>query len=318
MRKLCLLVVGFFLITSSVASQSYDFNIESDSYVPLNNSTSINNGSIWASGNMFNIPIGFPFKFMEVDFTNVTFEGTGRLIFDADHLFFADMIVSLNLRDKGDTTSLSPLSYELTGSSGDRILKIEISNATYGGGSTVNFQIWLYEGTNTIELHMGEYTSSFATDVFSGIHGLSTFDPTTFIYSLSLSGNPLTPTELVFSGEGNEPFTGLLDDAPPSNTIYRFTDNSALSVDTFDYINNIQLYPTLASTEITVDFTKSDIEDIRSIELYTISGRKIKTIEYLDQQTQKIDLQNLEVGIYVIIISDFQNKQVARRFIKKP
>lgn len=317
MKTLFFIAIAVFLNTNSVQAQSYEFSLETESFSFLENSTSINNGNIWSFGDMFTIPIGFPFKFMGATFTNVTFEGTGRLIFDENHLFFADMIVSLSLMDKGNGTSLSPLSYELTGNEGDQILKIEINNATYGGDSTVNFQIWLYEGSNTMELHMGEYSSSFENDVFSGIHSLSTFNPITYIYSLSLHGNPLEPTELIFSGVGDDPSTDLLDDVPPSETVYRFIDNTTLDIDDFGHIEEVAIYPSPASTEITFDFSKSRLENISAITLYTISGRKIKSIQNIRYPIQKVDVQNLETGIYLFVIASAQNKQVVRRFIKK-
>jgi hypothetical protein len=82
--------------------------------------------------------------------------------FEADYAilpFEADLI------DRGELTGISqsPISYKMEGNAGSRILKIEWKNAGFVGeigelgtlNDYVNFQVWLFEGSNDVEMHYG-------------------------------------------------------------------------------------------------------------------------------------------------------------------
>ena len=65
--------------------------------------------------------------------------------------------------NEGDPGGISDISYSLTGTTGSRICMIQVNNAGFFGEiyandtskSFINFQLWLYEGTNDIEIHFG-------------------------------------------------------------------------------------------------------------------------------------------------------------------
>ena len=73
--------------------------------------------------------------------------------------------------DRGADTyiGVSPISYATEGEAGSQIFKLQYKNAGFLGEepdtsgllpSSINFQIWFYEGSNDIEIHFGP--SNFA------------------------------------------------------------------------------------------------------------------------------------------------------------
>ena len=228
------LIISLLLMsTVSSSSQPYSFAQSKGQYLSLENATNITNGKAWSGFEAFTIPIGFPFLFMDSVFTKLSVESTGRLIFDENHYYYADMFVVAGMQDKGTSSSLSALSYQLSGTSGDQILKIEFKNATYKKdlGSTISYQLWLYEKAGTIELHMGPNhisnpQAAFFRGPYAGVFKVISFSPTDFDYGKAIIGNPLSPADTTFVGTGINDMILTLDNVPPTNTIYRFTPQS--------------------------------------------------------------------------------------------
>ncbi|MDO5655921.1 MAG: hypothetical protein Q4G27_07255 [Flavobacteriaceae bacterium] len=76
----------------------------------------------------------------------------------------SDRALNADLGNLGQGGGLSPISYVLEGEIGTRIFKMQYSNIGFredieaNNISTdfANFQLWLYESTNIIEVHFGE------------------------------------------------------------------------------------------------------------------------------------------------------------------
>ena len=229
MKQIILLSL-FLLSLAKSYSQSYSFSQSQEPYIPLVDGTSINKDSIWNGFQAHPIPIGFSFSYMDSSFTSVSLEATGRLIFDDNHYYYADMFVVLGMQDKGSSHSLSPLSYQVSGDIGDQILKIEINNATYKKdlSSTINYQIRLYESNGTLELHMGPNNISnpeaaFIKGPFSGVFNVTSFSPITFAYGYALLGETSSPTDTSFVGSEIDDAGFTLDSAPLDGVVYSFS-----------------------------------------------------------------------------------------------
>ncbi len=229
MKKILFLCLVLMSLSKSY-SQVYSYSQSQELYTELADGESINTGNAWNGFQAFTIPIGFSFTYMDSVFTSVSLEATGRLIFDVNHYYYADMFVVAGMQDKGAVNSLSPLSYQLSGVIGEEILKIEIKNATYKKdlSSTINYQIWLYESNGAIELHMGSSSinnpeDAFSLGPFSGVFNVTSFSPTTFAYGYALVGTPLSPSDTTFVGTGTNDFGLTLDNVPTDSTVYRFS-----------------------------------------------------------------------------------------------
>jgi hypothetical protein len=74
------------------------------------------------------------------------------------------------LRDKGTTSSLSPIDYEISGEAEQRVLKIQWRNAGFAQWYTssdtsdfIDFQVWLFESDDHIEIHFGHHQADSGT-----------------------------------------------------------------------------------------------------------------------------------------------------------
>jgi len=151
----------------SVQSFLYNFSSFTDTYTELTGGTSLNEGEVWDDPFYF-MPLAFPFLINGNEVGELEFYGGGSLmraptedplVYNYIFPFEADLI------DRGSfgNTSLSPISYTVEGTPGNRIQKMQFKNAgsytemDFNGtlDMYVNFQMWLYEGTNTIEFHFG-------------------------------------------------------------------------------------------------------------------------------------------------------------------
>ena len=161
----------------------YTLTTLSDTYADLTGATSINNGQLWDDPDYI-IPIGFPFELNGHSISFLQFQGSGSLLASTTEdpdIATAVFPFEMDLIDRGEQAgvSASPLSYKVEGATGSRIQKIEWKNAgsyeeLFEGNSQdmfINFQLWLYEGTNTIEFRFGE---NFINDpaLFYGSFGI--------------------------------------------------------------------------------------------------------------------------------------------------
>jgi hypothetical protein len=157
----------------SVQSFIYTLATFTDTYTELTGATSLNNGEIWDDPTYI-MPMAFPFMINNNAVTELEFYGGGSLmraptpdplVYNYIFPFEADLID----RGANGATSLSPISYKVEGTPGSRIQKVEFKNAgSYNEMDAqgtldmfVNFQMWLFEGSNKIEYHFGP---SFVND----------------------------------------------------------------------------------------------------------------------------------------------------------
>lgn len=248
------LAIFLSLVSVRVCAQPYYFQKSTAPYSPLTNPISVNNGSVWSGFQTFPVPIGFDFDFMNSAFNSLDFESTGRLIFDSDHFYFADLFTTLGLQDKGGTTSLSPIDYQLEGTTPNRVFKLQVSNATLSGdpASTVNFQVWLYESMSRIELHTGPVTITnpgiaLSQGLLSGVFHISGWTPLTYNYGLLIYGNALNPMDSTFSGSMTNTSPLILNNAPTESTVHIYTtDTTTVGIDQ-ELLPDHILYPNPAS-----------------------------------------------------------------------
>ncbi|MFZ1677776.1 MAG: hypothetical protein WAT91_10915, partial [Saprospiraceae bacterium] len=148
---------------------SYTLTTFTEPYNDLTGATSLNNGEIWDEPEYI-FPIAFPFELNGNSITYLQFTSSGSasssptpdpqittLVFP----FETDLI------DRGalGLVSLSPISYKVEGVAPNRIEKMEFKNAgsyyEMDSNNTlnmfINFQLWLYEGSYTVEFHFGSH-----------------------------------------------------------------------------------------------------------------------------------------------------------------
>ena len=139
-----LLFISYHLSAQTVA---YQFATSSQEYAALPNSIPITHEwAPWNRNSIFSMPVGFPFRFCDSVFDTVRISWGSSLYFGNDpmansHCFagFSGAITDLFWIVPDANESLSPVSFELTGISGSRILKIQWTNAGFISGTATDF-----------------------------------------------------------------------------------------------------------------------------------------------------------------------------------
>lgn len=286
------------IVAVRVFSQPYNFSQTQSAYTDLSNETVLTTSAPWTYATAFTVPIGFTFNFMGTNFTTVYVEGSGFAYFDFNYYNLA-LPFTVKLKSKGSSGNNSPISYAVTGSSPNRICKIQWKNAGfhYDTTSTINFQMWLYETTNVVEVHIGAnsvpnpsvvYQENGSDGPVIGVYEFNT--PTNCTYSNCLSGSPAAAT--VNNPTGNINLFGTsLTGTPSPNTVYIFDPNPSSIFENTSA--TISIFPNPASDQIT--FQSS--QPVQSCAIYSISGTLIEQRTITNSQLDVSDLPN---GIYIL------------------
>jgi hypothetical protein len=216
------------LILSEGQSQNFDYSFSASTtgYADLDSPTYLAQDGVW-NNSYYKIPIGFSFNYLGQTFDSVSIFNNGYLVFD-NNFNYGFAAFTLNLADQKDSldNSLSSISYNLDGSPGSRILKIQFGNCGISGEAAgyLNFQVWLSEGDKKISVLAGGNT--FDPDVFlnySKIVGLVNMNKLeNGQAALLLSGDASSPSTTVINLQDSRVnITGF----PLGNTLYTFTPN---------------------------------------------------------------------------------------------
>jgi len=315
-----LLILIFAIASLNIHSQTYTFEVSKGQYTDLVESISLNDGMTW-DDNQFIIPIGFDFQFFNSIMDEIFIEDIASgvlLTFDTSEtgIFPVMLPYGADIVDRGFDTntdipslgSESNISYLLEGNEGERILKIEWNNVGFYfelqdddiSSDFTNFQVWLYEGTNEIEIHFGPNSItqpliSFEDEFGTYIGLFSEYDADNDLIlgeTIMLFGNPCSPIPVF------EPLA-FLNDVIPEGTIYKFSFMTSNVEEQLRSSNVVSLYPNPASEFLQINQNIQDIK-IESIIVSNIVGQTL--IEVVNNKNELIDISNLKSGIYFIQI----------------
>ncbi len=322
--KIKLLLPAFVLFLYVANAQSvYNFETENSTYVNLTGSTSLNNGDVWDDPG-YTIPLGFNFSFGTYTFSTIyilEWSVGGVLSSDPVDGGIVPLFVPIgqDLIDLGFSSGISQsnISYKTEGTAGSRILKIEWNNVGFYEDSTesdfMNFQLWLYEGTNTVEFRYGPSEINNPSESFEGETGPQISLITSFNIDLQqlddtayfLSGNPTNPTVIVLN-PGQTIVLSYLQGMMPNGTVYRFL-RQPLSIEDFSKVD-FQIYPNPALDYLNIKTQSTNY----NVTIYNSLGQKVNAT----LSENRIDISNLSDGIYFIKI-ETETGSAARKFIKQ-
>ncbi|MFC7358140.1 T9SS type A sorting domain-containing protein [Jejudonia soesokkakensis] len=290
-----------------MSSQNFNFSSFNEPYSNLTESTSLNNSEFW-DDDEFIIPIDFEFSISTHTFNTiyiVDWSVGGVLSSNASGNGILPIFIPIgqDIVSRFDSSaSTSPLSYKTEGDAGSRILKIEWNNAGFFEDSTqndfMNFQVWLYEGTNAIEYRYGPNEINNPDESFEGLLGpnvglFSSIDINNDMlvdYAYVISGDPLNP-ELTVYQPGDEYDGESLSAAIPDGTVFRF-EAAELAINEFD-LDSWALYPNPTTETIHI---KTD-SPLMSLKVFSIDGKLV--INTLENKTS-LDVSHLPSGSYYI------------------
>lgn len=284
-------------------AQPYAFTQSSSSYSLLTSPSLVSSASPWTSSSTFTVPLGFTFTYMGTDFTSLYVKGDGTACFDALGYYVLHPF-GVALVDKGTSSSLSPISYKVTGVSPNKIIKIEWKNTGFEGqpSSTAHFQLWLYQTTHKIEFHYGTIsvvTPSLAYQGRSGASiGIKKLSSASWCdYGRALVGT--VPAEECIDHSGTySAYDFCLTGTPASGTVYEFIPGiSSLTEETSPLF---RVYPNPASTTLHVDG-----HEIFAMEFIDVNGCCV-----LSSTGPSVDLTSLAKGVYVLRINQVVQQKV--------
>lgn len=328
--KITICIALLFCISNALKAQSYNFTTEIETYTDLQNPVSLNNGVVWDMADYI-IPIGFEFMYFKSYIDTLFFLDSAPCILSSsdeeggNHQIIIPFGTTLVDRGYPTNHSLSPLSYELSGEVGNRILKIEWKNVGFMMefymnetlNDYTNFQMWLYEKDGKIEIHYGPTQILFPQYAYVYESGASVSLVPKYDYdmdtisnqSLFLSGNPINPSMI----QTNDYV--YLDGTIPANTIYMF-NNLCVNVKTLDY-NSSLVYPNPVTDRLHI---RADFKNPFSTESYIMVRDLLGKVLYSDEVISsnnefEIPVSFLRNGLYQIAI--FNGKDyISSSFIK--
>ena len=304
-----LLTLGFFVLTILGQSQvlNYNFSTFTNEYSDLTNPTVLTTET-WDDPDLI-VPLGFDFLFECVSYNELFIGyGVGGFIIFQNGATLANAIIatSADIIDVGynDGEIMSPISYQVSGTPGSQICKVEWKNCGFYNQAEegifpdrVSFQLWIYEGSNDFEIRYGQNTVKDFS-VYDGwlTHGIlqnASLVSNELGYGHVLSGSTNAPT-LVSSSDEATLFTATLDATPENGRVYRF---ASTIVSTTEQTNELSLnvFPTVTDGFVTVN---SNLDSPVQIEVLSINGQIL--IQKSVTRSSQLDLSGLSAGCYFI------------------
>jgi hypothetical protein len=322
---------------TTTVSSMYSFSTFTAAYVPIGGA-SLTGGLKWDDLD-YSMPIGFNFSlYGQTSNTLSLFEArllsTGDVTTDPILNIIAPMFEDLcdraydpNVDNEGDPGGISNISYTTTGTPGNRICKIQVSNAGFyeenSNGpsvSNVNFQTWLYETSNIVEIRYGLVSiQNAATNLYNGALGFvvglaDSLDANNFTSPRSnmLDGGSSSPTVVPWSSTLNTAVTPTIT----NGRVYRFTmlnSTTGLNENIFD--KAITIFPNPAKNAITLHLNVAP-QHVFTAKVLNQLGQTVSE-QNIDKGKTIIDLQSLNSGLYFIQISNEKGIVQTKRFVKE-
>lgn len=325
MHNISLLALLCCLTFSFYSSAQYTFSTTTGTYTALSNPISLNQGTVWTQNTTY--PLNFNFEVYGKNFTTLEVNAGGGIQFSTSTHERLDVARSTNgglyLNDKGTSSSQSAIGYEISGTPGNQILKVEWINAGFPQGmpwydSTdfIDFQIWLFENDNHIEVHIGP----------------NKFDA----YSFAAGGNPNDPTLSILlkyddcsnilgvTGAANNPSYNFFDycsfnatsihGSPNPGIIYNFQPAQMTSTQALQN-SDVMIYPNPTQDKVYIENTSREL--LTQFELFDATGKQLMTKELTKENSLiEVSLKDYPNGVYFlkVIGNDIMlNKQIIKR-----
>lgn len=314
-------------ITAQAQDYPYTFNYSTQPYTELSGETTLILGSDGWDDTIvaFNLPIDFKYQGIPVTQWHMDTYG-GLYPNEMDMGLESPFILGVHAdyEDKLGAT----ISYQVTGATGSRIAKVEYKNVGFYDGEAseyANFQIWLYEGSNKIEYHVGPSqvganTLDYQNEGGALIVGLlydTNVPDTVMFHAVRLNAGNHTDTTIL--ADPNNP--NSLD---ISNVLYAATYPVNGSVFTFNApsvsaIAKIPaqvsaLYPNPVTDHIRLQL-KAQPKNGATLTVYSVTGKKLFSQAVTGIQTD-VNMATLPKGLYVLTYTA-EGRRESFRVMKK-
>ncbi len=335
MKYIYLLFCLFLIHNVQAQTPPYIFGVDQGTYTPLANGTSVNNGALWDDTD-YEVPLGFNFQLFGQTTASLYLYGdyTANNVFGLPAADPSPLIISYgaDLIDRGiaaaSTTSQSPISYTLQGTPGQRIFKMEWANAGFYGSADndafTNLQLWIFEGTNDIELHFGP-TQTNDEDLYDdftgplmGFMNSYGFQSGNFNQLWYLSGSIDNPTLEFVTPLEIDTLTQTLLGAPGDGLIYRFRPTGVVGTKDPGTAYEVKVFPTIVSDFVTLAIAEETVAQDNDLQ-YSVTdllGRTVRSGS-LTAATMQVDLSGLSTGMYAISVVAPSGVLASKKLLKQ-
>lgn len=320
MKSIYKLVLPLFIATNSFAQFNYyEFDYCTKPYQELENPTNLHNNEVW-NNETLTIPIEIDFNFFNREITQLKFEQNPNNFSDwsgsifnvelldptfgiADYRYILPHCLQITDQTFNQTTSISPISYELISTENEEILIIEWKNVGIldTKGAYLNYQVWLYSENHIIEFHYGSSSIPESFWVNNELHS-GLFNTTTgcdINYSwYSLGNSASAPILNTYNWTGGS--IGSLTSFPEEGQVYRFIPYYSVGIE--ESLSNTSVYPNPAKDILRIHNNFI----IQEITINDISGKEMRRFK-IDAKEEILDISDLETGIYLIGIKSENN-----------
>lgn len=319
-----ILIFSCFLFTGVAFSQdAYIFSTFTDPYTEFSDGTSLVEEG-WIEP-QFSIPLGFDFTSLNVTSDMLVSDDVGGTysILNANESASAVFGVLEYIVDGAvvNGAQASTIGYKVVGVEGSQICKVQLTDCAffyeiYGGEASadnrMSYQIWLYEGSNAVEIRFGPSEIPNPQLAFEGnsgpivvfIAGVENDIVELAEYGTFLEGAPEDPVLAELNFDFYPPG---LDAMPESGRVYRFEPNVLSTQETMSAV--FEIYPTLVQNELNVD---SEFSGPQRYHIHDINGRRL--ISEVISPPCTINVRDLTKGVYLL---SFENYGGAQKFVKQ-
>lgn len=314
MKKLLLLAVmavsGFF-----VRAQSYTFSQTTGTYTNLATPFVLSSPG-WNGTNSYNLAIPFPFAFAGTTESILGIGGNTLVGFQFGTRGISVLLA--DLEDRNQSAVPSTINYQLTGTAGNQILKLEWKNAGTSSGNAAEFanmQVWLYEGSNIVEVHYGPSSLPASGFLYFPQPGptvgviLNTNMSSFTTSGIFLQGNPAAANAVTINNSSSLP---TLSTPPANGTIYRFTPATTTSVSEDQQQSSLTFFPNPTTDFISVKGLASGATPA-SLTLTDMTGKTVLSQTVL--AGQNVAIGQLPQGTYLAQLIT-EAGRVSRRIVK--
>lgn len=297
--------------SSKVLQNNFTFNKSTAPYNILSGATSVNNNQIWDDPEYI-VPIGFSFDIYGITMDSVYFAwglgGSVSTVVDANYnADFIMAVLEVDIIDRGDIsgTSMSPISYKLEGNAGSRIFKLEWKNVGFYMEADslgtlndyINYQLWLYEGTNIIEFHYGMHSITYPDIVYEGMPGgiIGLIDEN-LLNAYLLTGPASSPVMV--------DTLAFINGTPAAGTIYRFTPNNvSINSNNSKILSKVIAYPNPFQSKTTIKIRNTNINNAE-LTIVDAFGKTVRVISNIQSNEIAVERAELANGIYFYSLTD--------------
>ncbi len=306
MKKNLLLISIFYLLFQiNTKAQSYTFSHRTEAYADIPSPFILSTPG-WDDFDQYSTFIPFQFELYGTPF-NIIYIYSELVSFTSDFSEYgiAPYLYSSLIDNDLETATIS---YEIYGVAPYRIFKLQIKDATFfesvSGTDLVNYQLWLFETTNVVEIHYGSNTITdpqvWSVPLSTGPGVAISVNPSN---GLSLDGPESNPT--AYSWAPNVTIEG----APSDGMVYIFTP-SITSVDETEKNKSFELFPNPNNGNFKIH--KDHLTNEAEFSVFDLAGKKVYHINQLEN-SPTLNL-SLAKGMYFAEIRD-SDKVMRKSFV---